>query len=193
MSLQPALLKPSLRPLPQTKSLGLATRRPASRPRLSEGRHETGASPRIASARSWRNARRTDRGDGLAPLYHARCPYGTAQGRLCGVFGSSSDTKRGEDRRTAPDWARQSRDWSCKRIRKPTVSPPRNIRKRAPKSKRTPRARGERLQRAVTDSAQTRDARKDGRSGDESERVPSPGVVARERLKHSDRGCREAS
>ena len=39
-------------------------------------RHEAGAGPRIASARLWRNAKRTDCGDGLASAYHARCAYG---------------------------------------------------------------------------------------------------------------------
>ena len=55
-------------------------RKPVRAPR----RHEAGAGPRIASARLWRNARGTDRGDGLASAYHARRTDRIAQARLCG-------------------------------------------------------------------------------------------------------------
>jgi hypothetical protein len=47
-------------------------------------RHETGAGPRIASARLWRNVSRTDRGDGLASAYHPRRTDRITQARLCG-------------------------------------------------------------------------------------------------------------
>jgi hypothetical protein len=46
--------------------------------------NETRASTRIASARLWRDAGRTDRRDGLASAYHARRTDRIAQARLCG-------------------------------------------------------------------------------------------------------------
>jgi hypothetical protein len=48
------------------------------------GGTEAGAGPPIASARLWRNARRTDCGNGLASAYHARCADRVAQTRLFG-------------------------------------------------------------------------------------------------------------
>jgi hypothetical protein len=48
--------------------------------------HEAGTGPRIASARLWRNARRTDRGDGLASAYHPRGAYWVAQSWLYGDY-----------------------------------------------------------------------------------------------------------
>ena len=56
----------------------------APKPVRAPRRHETGARPRIASARLRRNARGADPGDGLASAYHARRADRIAQARLCG-------------------------------------------------------------------------------------------------------------
>ena len=75
-----------------------------------EAAHEAGAAPRIASARLWRNARRTDCGNRLASAYHARCASGTAQARL---RGDDRPTRKGARIDVPRTIGRDNRDWRC--------------------------------------------------------------------------------
>ena len=142
-------------------------RKPVRAPR----RHEAGAGPRIASARLWRNPRRTDCGDGLASAYHARCAYGTAQARL---RGDDRPTRQGARIDVPRPIGRDNRDCRCNRSKRHSARniPCREIEERSTRRKAA----------SATGSVMSQ-----GRRSATSERVFLSRRRRRERLKRSRR------